>query len=65
MDINNVFGTVKYQTFRGSLASWDELFGSAATFATTLGELRVINISHSCDGSKGVVTVWYWSGEDE
>jgi len=51
---------VKFETFRGALASWDELFGRAATRATELGETRVINISHSCDGSKGVVTLWFW-----
>jgi hypothetical protein len=52
---------VKYKMFRGTLTSWDELFENAARFATDLGEIRVINISHSCAGSDGVVTVWYWS----
>jgi len=52
--------TVSYKFFRGTFASWDELFTQAATFATTLGEGRVISISHSADHSDGIVTVWYW-----
>ena len=51
---------VGYTIFRGTFATWDELFAKAAAFATELGETRVINISHSCAGSDGVVTVWYW-----
>jgi hypothetical protein len=43
------------------MTTWEELFENAAQYATDLGEIRVINISHSCAGSKGVVTVWYWS----
>jgi hypothetical protein len=53
--------TVQYKTFRGTFASWDELFSQAAAFATTLGEERVISISHSADQSDGVVAVWYWN----
>jgi hypothetical protein len=49
-----------YKVFRGSLASWKSLFREASEFATTLGKDHVINISHSCDSSDGVVTVWYW-----
>ena len=52
--------TVQYKIFRGTFASWDELFTEAATFATALGEERLINISHSADQSNGVVTVWHW-----
>lgn len=54
---------VNYKFFRGSLASWDELFGRAANFATETGWDRVISISHSCAGADGVVTVWYWEEE--
>jgi hypothetical protein len=57
---------VGYRIFRGTLTSWDNLFTEAAGFAETLGETRLINISHSCAGSEGVVTVWYWDfGEDQ
>ncbi len=55
---------MKYEFFRGTLASWDKLFEDAAAFATRLGWDRVVNISHSCDQRDGLVTVWYWSGED-
>jgi len=55
---------VGYTLFRGTFATWDELFAKAAAFATELGETRLINISHSCAGSDGVVTVWYWIFDD-
>jgi hypothetical protein len=54
---------VKYKIFRGTMTTWDDLFDEAARYATGLGEIRVINISHSCSGADGVVTVWYWSDE--
>ena len=52
--------TVRWETFRGRLTTWDELFGQAASFATQVGRERVISISHSEDENEGVVTVWYW-----
>ena len=55
---------VAYEKFRGTMATWDELFARAAEFATTLGQERLISISHSADHSDGVVTVWYWSSAD-
>ena len=54
---------LKYQIFRGTFASWDELFSKAAYFATEIGPDRVLSISHSADDSDGVVTVWYWTPE--
>ena len=56
---------LKFEIFQGTLASWEELFGQAAAFATEKGDMRVVNISHSCAGSDGVVTVWYWVFDDE
>ena len=53
--------TFKY--FRGTFATWDELFGQAADFATEIGSQRVVNISHSSDRGDGLVTVWYWTDE--
>lgn len=50
-----------FQSYRGTLATWDELFGAAARFASDLGPERVLNISHSADEDDGVVTVWYWT----
>ncbi|HEX8634856.1 MAG TPA: hypothetical protein VF703_11980 [Pyrinomonadaceae bacterium] len=52
---------VEFKVFRGEWASWDELFSEAAAFATEIGSLRLINISHSADKNVGVVTVWYWT----
>jgi hypothetical protein len=51
--------------FRGTLATWDDLFARAAYFATEVGPEHVLNISHSADDSDGVVTVWYWTTEEE
>jgi hypothetical protein len=47
--------------FRGTLASWKELFDQAAQCATKLGPDALIGISHSEDKDDGVVTVWYWA----
>jgi hypothetical protein len=51
---------VKYESFQGTLASWDELFAEAAEFAAQISRERLITISHSADKSTGVVVVWYW-----
>ena len=51
---------VKFEIFRGIMASWEELFTRAAEFATEIGRDRVITISHSEDQQDGVVAVWYW-----
>ena len=55
---------VGYQMFRGTFNTWDDLFAKAAELATQLGETRLISISHSCAASDGVVTVWYWTFDD-
>jgi hypothetical protein len=52
---------VAFEVFRGTLATWHDLFQQAAEFASEQGPQRVINISQSCDHSEGVVTVWYWT----
>lgn len=54
-----------YRKFRGTFATWEQLFAEAAQFATAIGPERVLSISHSADGGDGVVTVWYWTTEDE
>lgn len=51
---------VQYRVFRSNFQSWDDLFNAAAAFATELGSARLIGISHSCQSTDGVVTVWYW-----
>jgi hypothetical protein len=57
--------SVQYKVFRSTFSSWDELFQEASEFASDLGRDRLISISHSCDHSDGVVTVWYWEGRAE
>lgn len=51
---------MRFQHFRGTLISWDDLFQQAADFATEIGPERVVSISHSEDENCGIVTVWYW-----
>ncbi len=52
--------SVAFKMFRGTMASWDQLFSQAAEFASTIGKERLITISHSEDENDGVVAVWYW-----
>ena len=49
-----------FRLFRGTFASWEQLFDEAAAFATQVGPERLISISHSEDENHGVVAVWYW-----
>ena len=56
---------LSYRYFRGTLATWDDLFNQAAQFATEAGPEHVIGVSHSADGGDGVVTVWYWTQTEE
>jgi hypothetical protein len=51
---------VRYEIFRGVMASWPDLFAKASEFATELGPGRLISISHSEDQNDGVIAVWYW-----
>lgn len=50
---------VKFEVFRGTMTSWNDLFQQAADFAAEIGKENLIGISHS-DNGEGVVTVWYW-----
>ncbi len=49
-----------YRMFKSSVKTWQTMLNEASDFASTIGEQRVINISHSCDNNKAVVVVWYW-----
>lgn len=55
---------VRFEVFRGIMASWPDLFQQAAEFATRLGRDRLITIAHSEDQQDGVVAVWYWADSD-
>lgn len=52
--------SVKFEMFRGVMATWPQLFQQAADFATRLGPDRLITISHSEDKEDGVIAVWFW-----
>jgi hypothetical protein len=59
---------VQCRVFESTTKSWDALVEEAATFATTKGRDRLINISVSAAGgtdtfglgAKGAIFVWYW-----
>jgi hypothetical protein len=55
---------VAYRKFRGTFATWDDLFTEATAFASEVGPERVVNISHSADSGDGVVVVWYLTTDD-
>jgi len=55
---------VKFEIIHSHFGSWEGLFEQAAAFATSVGQERVISISHSADNGDGVVTVWYWATDD-
>jgi hypothetical protein len=42
------------------MKSWDSLCEEATAFASTIGKDRLISISVSADGGRGIVFVWYW-----
>jgi hypothetical protein len=52
---------VEFKIFSGEWSSWEQLFSEAAEFATEIGPLNLIGISHSARDNEGVVTVWYWA----
>jgi hypothetical protein len=56
---------VKFEMFRGTFATWHELFERAAEFASQVGRDRLITIAHSEDKDDGVIAVWYWADSDE
>ena len=59
---------VQCRLFESTTKSWEELVEDAATFATSKGRDRLINISVSASGgtdtfglgAKGAIFVWYW-----
>lgn len=55
---------LKFKVFQSGYESWDSLFSQACEFANNVGRENVLNISHSCHNSDGVVTVWYWEDEN-
>ena len=50
---------VRFRLFESSTESWEMLFERAARFSSSIPADRLISISHPCDRSRGVVTVWY------
>ena len=51
---------VKFEVFRSSFKSWEDLCAQAAAFASEKGKERLINLSVSEDQNEGVIIVWYW-----
>ena len=55
---------VKFRFWKSSFDTWNAMFQDAADFASQLPPDRLINISHSSDSNRGVVTVWYWADDE-
>jgi len=51
---------VAFRVFRSQWFGWEQLFGEAAAFATSVGPDRLVSISHPEDKKDGVIAVWYW-----
>jgi hypothetical protein len=51
---------VRFQLFKSTMKSWNDLCGEAAAFASEKGKERLITISVSEDHNEGVIVVWYW-----
>jgi hypothetical protein len=51
---------VKFEIFKSSMKSWQNLCAEAAAFASNIGRDRLINLSVSEDHNTGVIVVWYW-----
>ncbi|HXQ36315.1 MAG TPA: hypothetical protein VN843_20045 [Anaerolineales bacterium] len=52
--------TLKFEVFRSTFSTWQQLFEEASLFATEIGKERVLTITSSADKGDGVVVVWYW-----
>ena len=50
---------LRFQRFEGALIRWAALFEQAARFGTELGPRRGRGVSHSANGPRGIVTVWF------
>ncbi len=54
---------VHYRAFREQPVNWEALFEKSAKFASTIAPERLISISHSSNGTEGIVSVWFWDDE--
>jgi hypothetical protein len=54
----------RFKLFKSFSDSWETMAKQVAAFLTTLGPGKVIGVSHSQEGSCGVIAVWYWEVDD-
>ncbi len=52
--------SLSVKVFSSNNKSVGDVCEEAAEFATSLGPERLASISHSNEGSRVVVVVWYW-----
>lgn len=52
--------TLSVRVFSSNRKSLGEVAEEAAEFATSIGPERLASVSHSAEGSRSVVVVWYW-----
>lgn len=50
---------IRSKVFRSSFKSWEVMCKEATDFANRIPAEHLINISHSCQGTKGIIIVWY------
>jgi hypothetical protein len=54
-----------FKAFDSKMASREKLFKAAIDFANKIGRERLVNITHSEDHDNIVITIWYWSDQEE
>lgn len=56
---------LRFKIFSSMVLSWETLMQEASDFASSIGQERVVSISHSAERgefmSTGTVVVWYWA----
>ncbi len=55
---------LKYAFKRGTMISWEDLFQSVATQATSLRPEQLVSITHSDSKGDGIATLWYWDVQE-
>lgn len=53
------------KVFSSNRKSLGEVCEEAAEFATSVGPERLVSVSHSSEGSRSLVVVWYWTHPSE
>lgn len=52
---------VRFRRFESHTKPWVKMCEEATAFASEIPTGDLISISHSQEGTKGVIAVWYWA----